>query len=99
MKIKVLKFSSDICPSCINLEEQFNKIKIYERYSDSIEFIEFKVGDPEAIEYRKKYDVRNFPTLVALNQDDEIIGKMVGLRKIDGMISWFDDLVLSLNQE
>ena len=75
---KVIKFSAAWCGPCRAFAGTFKKVSEMEQYKD----IEFKSIDIEADEdgelLTEKYNVRSVPTIVLLDENDEIVYKLMG---------------------
>ena len=71
---KILKFSASWCGPCRVLKknlEGFTRVPVEE------------VDCEENLDMAQKYNVRNVPTLIYLNDKDEVIDRTVGLQTID----------------
>lgn len=71
---KILKFSTNWCNPCKVLKknlEGFTRVPVEE------------VDCEENPDMAQKYNIRNVPTLIYLNDKDEIIDRTVGLQTID----------------
>lgn len=72
--MKLLKFTASWCPSCKQLSkvlEDFNDIPVEE------------VDVEDQFELADKYGIRNLPTMILLDKDDNEIRRFVGLTTID----------------
>lgn len=71
---KILKFSASWCNPCKVLKqnlEGFTRVPVEE------------IDCEEHPDISQKYNVRNVPTLVYLNDKDEVVDRTIGLQTID----------------
>ena len=72
--MKLLKFTASWCPSCKQLSkvlEDFNDIPVEE------------VDVEDQFELADKYGIRNLPTMILLDKDNNEIRRFVGLITLD----------------
>lgn len=72
--MKLLKFTASWCPSCKQLSkvlENFNDVPVEE------------VDVEDRFELADKYGIRNLPTMILLDKDNNEIRRFVGLTTID----------------
>lgn len=74
---KILKFSSSWCFPCRILKQTFDDILKMEEFKN-IEVIELDVDDPNNNELCFKHQVRSIPTLVMLDENDNVLNKIMG---------------------
>lgn len=75
--VKVLDFGASWCPGCKVLKEN---LKDYDGRV-SIEYINCDTND----DLSSKYGVRNLPTLVFLDDEDQILEKTVGVKTLQNV--------------
>lgn len=72
--MKLLKFTASWCPSCKQLSkvlEDFNDVPVEE------------VDVEDRFELADKYEIRNLPTMILLDKDNNEIRRFVGLTTLD----------------
>lgn len=75
---KIIKMSAEWCAPCRVFAETFHKVEKMEKYKD-IEFKEIDIEkDDEGEILTEKYQVRSVPTTVLLDENDELIYKVMG---------------------
>lgn len=77
MKKKILKFSAVWCNPCNILKKTFEEVLKMEEFKN-IEVIELDVDDVNNNELCFKHQVRSIPTLVMLDENDNVINKVMG---------------------
>ena len=77
MKKKILKFSAVWCNPCHILKKTFEEVLNMEEFKN-IEVIELDVDDVNNNELCFKHQVRSIPTLVMLDENDNVINKVMG---------------------
>lgn len=77
--MKIIKFYSNTCGPCKVLESNLNKAQI-EHIS-----IDVEVDSENLID---KYNIRGIPTLIKLNDEDEVIDKFVGVMAVEQLKHW-----------
>lgn len=75
--MKILKLSTSWCPPCRALAPIFDKVSKKKEFSD-IEFISFNVEQDNDEPLVRKFPVRSVPTLLVLDDNDEMMGKTQG---------------------
>lgn len=77
--MRVLKFSAIWCGPCKMLAPIFHKISEMEEFKNvSFEEIDVDSDDEESNELISKFEVRNLPTIVILNENNELSKRIVG---------------------
>ena len=74
---KIIKIGAEWCGPCKALEPIFQKISRMDEFKDA-EFKSIDAEDDEALELVDKFQVRNVPTILVLNDNNELIDKMIG---------------------
>ena len=81
---KIIKFEADWCMPCKVLT---NILK--DKEFKDIEIKAINIEDDSSFELVQQYQIRNIPTLFYY-QDDELIGKSVGLQTIEKILEIFE---------
>lgn len=81
--MRVLKFFGETCGPCKVLESNLNTL--------NIEHESFNIEDENTEELLAKYSVKGIPTLVILNDKEEIIKKHVGLLNINDLKKLYEN--------
>lgn len=72
-KIKVNKFSAEWCGPCKVMGKTFDKVK------ELPEFSEYDVDDDSSADLVQKFQIRNIPTIIICDENNEQLGKIVGV--------------------
>ena len=75
--MKILKFSASWCGPCRVFANTFKKVSEMEEYKD-IEFKSIDIESDEGELYVEKYNIRSVPTILILDENDNIIYKLSG---------------------
>lgn len=75
--IKVKKFSAEWCAPCKTMKPRFDNVKQMDEFKD-VEFYEYDIEEDEGIDLVTKYGIRNVPTIIITNENDELITRVVG---------------------
>lgn len=78
--MKILKFYSKTCGPCKTIDENLKKA--------NIEYVAIDVEDDNNEELVDKYSIRGIPTLIKLDDKDEVIAKHTGYMSIEQLINW-----------
>ena len=75
--MQLLVFVSSHCPHCPTAVEAVKKA--VSKYSDyNLSYRKIRANTTEAKQISGSYGIRAYPTIIGLNDDDEIICRMVG---------------------
>lgn len=91
MSNKIIKFSASWCGPCKMIKPTFEKVSSMEEFKN-IEFISYDIEeDEQGVELVEKYNIRNVPTIVIADEDDEPIKKIIGLVSEKELINLIKD--------
>lgn len=91
MSNKIIKFSASWCGPCKMMKPIFDKVSSMEEFKN-IEFISYDIEeDEQGVELVEKYNIRNVPTIVIADEDDEPIKKIIGLVSEKELINLIKD--------
>lgn len=91
MSNKIIKFSASWCGPCKMIKPTFDKVSSMEEFKN-IEFISYDIEeDEQGVELVEKYNIRNVPTIVIADEDDEPIKKIIGLVSEKELINLIKD--------
>lgn len=74
---KIIKFGASWCAPCKALAPIIEEISQDERFKE-IEFSEIDIDNDEDL-LTEKYGIRNIPTLIMLNEEGEVMKRLVGM--------------------
>ena len=74
---KIIKFGASWCAPCKALAPIIEEISQDERFKE-IEFSEIDIDNDEDL-LTEKYGIRNIPTLIMLNDEGEVMKRLVGM--------------------
>ena len=77
-KFKVNKFSAEWCGPCKVMGKTFDKVKELPEFND-VEFSEYDVDDDSSADLVQKFQIRNIPTIIICDENNEQLGKIVGV--------------------
>lgn len=83
--MKILKFSASWCGPCRVFANTFKKVSEMEEYKD-IEFKSIDIESDEGELYVEKYNIRSVPTILLLDENDDIIYKLSGNIPLDEFV-------------
>lgn len=73
---KVLKFYSKVCAPCRLMGKRLEEL-------NNVEITSVDINDSSNTELVKKYEVRSVPTIIVLDENDNIITKFIGVVTTD----------------
>ena len=73
---KILEFYASWCEPCKQLKPLMEKVK--SQYGDQVEFISYNVDDPEVEKIVEDYEVSPIPTLIFLDDANQVVTYSVG---------------------
>ena len=88
--IKVVDCSASWCGPCRVFANTFKKVSEMEKYKD-IEFKSIDIEEDEGELYVEKYNIRSVPTILLLDEDDNIIYKLSGNIPLDDFVSMINN--------
>lgn len=88
--MKILKFSASWCGPCRVFANTFKKVSEMEKYKD-IEFKSIDIEEDEGELYVEKYNIKSVPTILLLDEDDNIIYKLSGNIPLDDFVSMINN--------
>jgi thiol-disulfide isomerase/thioredoxin len=91
--IRVIKLSAQWCAPCRFYAETFKRVSEKEEFKD----VEFKAldieNDDEAETLVNKFTVRNVPTTLILDENGELIYKLIGNVKESDLVETINDAI------
>lgn len=88
----IIKISSKTCAPCFLFAETFKKTSELEQYRN-IEFKTLDVTDDDTSILIEKYGIRNVPTTLILDENDELVYKLIGNIPLDEFTSVIDNAI------
>ena len=77
MVAKCLKFGATWCAPCKALKPIFEKASQMEEFK-GIQFIEYDIEEEDSEDLVIKYGIRSVPTVVLLDENDNVLKKSIG---------------------
>ncbi len=87
---KIVDASASWCGPCRVFANTFKKVSEMEKYKD-IEFKSIDIEEDEGELYVEKYNIRSVPTILLLDEDDNIIYKLSGNIPLDDFVSMINN--------
>ena len=79
---KVLRMTASYCNPCKQMAKNLEAATL----SVPIEVVDIEVFPDVA----QQYGVRSIPTLIALDENENVVGTLIGLKSLDQIKDWFD---------
>ena len=93
MKItKVIKFSANWCQPCRILSPIFHKVSDMDEFKN-IDFYDLDIDDPDNAEVVENYQIKNIPTVLAVDDKNEVVRRIVGAVPEHQFISLLKDAI------
>ena len=90
---KIIKCSASWCAPCRFYAETFHKVENKEEFKD-IEFKEIDIeNDDDAEILVQKFGIRNVPTTLILDENDELVYKLIGNVKEGDLVDAINDAI------
>lgn len=87
---KIVDAKASWCGPCRVFANTFKKVSEMEKYKD-IEFKSVDIEEDEGELYVEKYNIRSVPTILLLDEDDNIIYKLSGNIPLDDFVSMINN--------
>lgn len=87
---KIVDASASWCGPCRVFANTFKKVSEMEKYKD-IEFKSIDIEEDEGELYVEKYNIRSVPTILLLDENDNIIYKLSGNIPLDDFVSMINN--------
>lgn len=93
MGLKVIKFSSSWCGPCKVMAPIYDKISKMEKY-ENVKFLSYDIEeDEEGIELVEQFKIKNVPTIVFADENNNVIRKIIGLVQEDNLIEILNEVI------
>lgn len=89
---KIVKCSATWCGPCRVLAPIFHKVSEMKDF-EGIDFYDLDIDDEENSEIVENYKIRNVPTILALDENNEIVRKIVGAVPEPQLVSMLKEAV------
>lgn len=87
---KIVDAKASWCGPCRVFANTFKKVSEMEKYKD-IEFKSIDIEEDEGELYVEKYNIRSVPTILLLDENDNIIYKLSGNIPLDDFVSMINN--------
>jgi thiol-disulfide isomerase/thioredoxin len=87
---KIVDASASWCGPCRVFANTFKKVSEMEKYK-GIEFKSIDIEEDEGELYVEKYNIRSVPTILLLDENDNIIYKLSGNIPLDDFVSMINN--------
>ena len=91
---KCIKFGAVWCAPCRILGPIFHRVSEMEDFKD-VEFYDLDIDDQENAELVRNYQIRNVPTVLCLDENNEILRKVVGAVPEHQFVSTLRDILFN----
>lgn len=88
---KILKIYADFCVPCKQLSKELEKF-------NSVPIVEYDAESEEGEAICNKYNVRNVPTLIFLDQNDVVVNRITGFITKANLETMINNLNQQLNE-
>lgn len=93
MGLKVIKFSSSWCGPCKVMSPIYDKISKMEKYKN-VNFLSYDIEeDEDGIELVEQFKIKNVPTIVFADENNNVIRKIIGLVQEDNLIEMLNEVI------
>lgn len=93
MGLKVIKFSSSWCGPCKVMAPIYDKISKMEKY-ENVNFLSYDIEeDEEGVELVEQFKIKNVPTIVFVDENNNVIRKIIGLVQEDNLIEILNEVI------
>lgn len=91
-KVKIIKLGAVWCAPCRMLSPIFHKISEMKEF-EGIDFYDLDIDDDDNYEIVSKYQIRSVPTILVLDENNEIVRKFVGAIPENQLVSMLKDII------
>lgn len=84
--MKIFLYTMSDCPYCLNIKKELKNLP--DEFQKPIEIDYNNITN----NIRNKYDIRIFPTIVFLNDNNSLMKKIVGFHKISDIINVYKEV-------
>ena len=93
MRVKrIIKFGANWCQPCRVLSPIFHKVSNMDEFKN-IDFYDLDIDDPDNAEVVENYQIRNVPTVLAVDDKNEVVRRIVGAVPEHQFISLLKDAI------
>lgn len=92
MKITIIKFSAEWCGPCKTMAPIFEKISQSDDFKDAFAFKTLDIEDDDAQDLMVQLSIRSVPTIVALDENNNLLRKLIGLVNEDTLKTFLQDV-------
>jgi thioredoxin-like negative regulator of GroEL len=88
----LLDFGAVWCPPCQLMDSELLLAPRRPAVVEAFVLARLDVDDRSSWPIKDRYEVRSYPTIVAIEADGDEIGRLVGYPGLDPMVAWLDDV-------